>query len=315
MDDLDLEQLKQELNGVSGGSVYDVDEIMREAGSDASKGSGTSLEELMKSLGIEMEESHSMAQEQPKTEPLKTRLMPESDRTQPVGKAAPVTEDMMPAWQGKEDLSALFLAAEQTQALVDEQDAMAGEKEQEEETNPFEEQDNVCAQLFAQLGEIEQDEKPADPRLTGPFLEPEEEPDLMARLFQPAEDLMASREQPVEESSDEPEEPEGTRRFESVWDSATRVMEQAEEPESETVMEASESDGTELLTQNIDAADTYDAAEAYDEDEEAEDEAEDEEEEKEKPRRGFFARLFGASEEDEEESDAEEDYEEETEEE
>ena len=59
MDDLDLEQLKQELNGVSGGSVYDVDEIMREAGSDASKGSGTSLEELMKSLGIEMEESHS----------------------------------------------------------------------------------------------------------------------------------------------------------------------------------------------------------------------------------------------------------------
>ena len=315
MDDLDLEQLKQELNGVSGGSVYDVDEIMREAGSDASKGSGTSLEELMKSLGIEMEESHSTPQEEPKTEPRKTRLMPESDRTQPVGKAAPVTEDMMPAWQGKEDLSALFLAAEQTQALVDEQDAMAGEKEQEEETNPFEEQDNVFAQLFAQLGEIEQEEKPADPRLTEPFLEPEEEPDLMARLFQPAEDLMESQAQPVEESSDEPEEPEGTRRFESVWDSATRMMEQAEEPESEAVMEASESDGTELLTQNIDAADTYDAAEAYDEDEEAEDEAEDEEEEKEKPRRGFFARLFGASEADEEESDEEEDSEEEPEEE
>ena len=315
MDDLDLEQLKQELNGVSGGSVYDVDEIMREAGSDASKGSGTSLEELMKSLGIEMEESHSTPQEKPKTEPLKTRLMPESDRTQPVGKAAPVTEDMMPAWQGKEDLSALFLAAEQTQALVDEQDAMAGEKEQEEETNPFEEQDNVFAQLFAQLGEIEQEEKPADPRLTEPFLEPEEEPDLMARLFQPAEDLMESQAQPVEESSAGPEEPEGTRPFESVWDSATRVMEQAEEPESEAVMEASESAGTELLTQNIDAADTYDAAEAYDEDEEAEDEAEDEEEEKEKPRRGFFARLFGASEADEEESDEEEDSEEEPEEE
>ena len=316
MDDLDLEQLKQELNGVSGGSVYDVDEIMREAGSDASKGSGTSLEELMKSLGIEMEESHSTPQEQPKTEPLKTRLMPESDRTQPVGKAAPVTEDMMPAWQGKEDLSALFLAAEQTQALVDEQDAMAGEKEQEEETNPFEEQDNVFAQLFAQLGEIEQEEKPADPRLTEPFLEPEEEPDLMARLFQPAEDLLESQAQPVEESSAGPEEPEGTRPFESVWDSATRVMEQAEEPKSEAVMEASESDGTELLTQNIDAADTYDAAEAYDEDEEAEDESEDEEEaEEEKPRRGFFARLFGASEADEEESDEEEDSEEEPEEE
>ena len=132
MDDLDLEQLKQELNGVSGGSVYDVDEIMREAGSDASKGSGTSLEELMKSLGIEMEESHSTPQEEPKTEPRKTRLMPESDRTQPVGKAAPVTEDMMPAWQGKEDLSALFLAAEQTQALVAVQAAMAGEKKPEE---------------------------------------------------------------------------------------------------------------------------------------------------------------------------------------
>ena len=318
MDDLDLEQLKQELNGVSGGSVYDVDEIMREAGSDASKGSGTSLEELMKSLGIEMEESHSTPQEEPKTEPRKTRLMPESDRTQPVGKAAPVTEDMMPAWQGKEDLSALFLAAEQTQALVDEQDAMAGEKEPEEETNPFEEQDNVFAQLFAQLGEIEQEEKPADPRLIEPFLEPEEEPDLMARLFQPAEDLMASREQPVEEPSAEPEEPEGTRPFESVWDSATRVMEQAEEPKSEAVMEASEPDGTELLTQNIDAADTYDAAEAYDEDEKAEEESEDEEEaeeEEEKPRRGFFARLFGASEADKEESDEEEDSEEESEEE
>ena len=318
MDDLDLEQLKQELNGVSGGSVYDVDEIMREAGSDASKGSGTSLEELMKSLGIEMEESHSTPQEEPKTEPRKTRLMPESDRTQPVGKAAPVTEDMMPAWQGKEDLSALFLAAEQTQALVDEQDAMAGEKGPEEETNPFEEQDNVFAQLFAQLGEIEQEEKPADPRLTEPFLEPEEEPDLMARLFQPAEDLMESQAQPVEESSAGPEEPEGTRPFESVWDSATRVMEQAEEPKSEAVMEASEPDGTELLTQNIDAADTYDAAEAYDEDEKAEEESEDEEEaeeEEEKPRRGFFARLFGASEADKEESDEEEDSEEESEEE
>ena len=166
MDDLDLEQLKQELNDVSAGSVYDVDEIMREAGSGTSEGSGTSLEELMKSLGVEMEEpkTQRMPQEEQKTERLKNRpvAQPESDRTQPVGMAAPVTEDMMPEQQGAGDLSALFLAAEQTQALVDEQAAMAEASKPEEET-PFDEQDDVFAQLFARLGEIEQEEKPPIP--------------------------------------------------------------------------------------------------------------------------------------------------------
>ena len=315
MDDLDLEQLKQELNDVSGGSVYDVDEIMREAGSGTSKGSGTSLEELMKSLGVEMEEpkTQRMPQEEQKTERLKTRpvAQPESDRTQPVGMAAPVTEDMMLEQQGAGDLSALFLAAEQTQALVDEQAAMAEASKPEEET-PFDEQDDVFAQLFARLGEIEQEEKPTDPRLTEPLVEPEEEPDLMARLFQPAEDF--ATDQPAEDMISEPEEPAGTRTFESVLDSATRVIEREPEPvDAEPDVDAMETQALdEEWTQKIDAADTYDETEAYDPEDEPESEDEEEEAE-EKPRRGFFARLFGSAEEDELDEEADSDEEEESE--
>ena len=315
MDDLDLEQLKQELNDVSGGSVYDVDEIMREAGSGTSKGSGTSLEELMKSLGVEMEEpkTQRMPQEEQKTELLKTRpvAQPEPGRTQPVGMAAPVTEDMMPELQGAGDLSALFLAAEQTQALVDEQAAMAEESKPEEET-PFDEQDDVFAQLFARLGEIEQEEKPTDPRLTEPLVEPEEEPDLMARLFRPAEDFAAD--QPAEDIISEPA---GTRTFESVLDSATRVIEREPEPvDAEPDVDAMETQALdEEWTQKIDAADTYDETEAYDpEDEpESEDEEEEAEDAEEKPRRSFFARLFGSAEEDEPDEEEDSDEEEESE--
>lgn len=327
MDDLDLEQLKQELYDVSGGSVYDVDEIMREAGSDTPEGSENSLESLIKSLGVRVEEPQPMPQEQ--TELLKTKpiLPSEQNSTQSVGKAAPVSADMMPEFDGNTDLSALFLAAEQTQALVDEQNAMADkskdaeQQKTEEEANPFEEQDNVFAQLFAQLGEIEEDEKPAAPQMTEPVTELEEEPDLMARLFQPAEGIAEMFSESVI-----PKEL-GTKPFESVLDSATRVIEWEDEPNAQP-------EESEPQTEKMDA-DTYDEdneeaeeseqeksddiTQTYEEEAEPEDEEdfEDEEEEveeeseeiEEQPKRGFFARLFGASEDDDEDFEENEDSE------
>ena len=47
MDDLDLEKLKQELDDVSGGSRYDIDDIMREAGASEPEEDKESLEQLM----------------------------------------------------------------------------------------------------------------------------------------------------------------------------------------------------------------------------------------------------------------------------
>ena len=55
MDDLDLEKLKKELHDVSGSSLYDVDQIMEEAGSSES-GSRASMEQLLQSLGVQMPE-------------------------------------------------------------------------------------------------------------------------------------------------------------------------------------------------------------------------------------------------------------------
>ena len=95
MDDLDLEKLKQELDDVSGGSRYDIDDIMREAGASEPEEDKESLEQLMQRFGIRMDEP------QPKAE----------------GFAAPVTEDMMPKLPETEDLSALFRAAEQCASL------------------------------------------------------------------------------------------------------------------------------------------------------------------------------------------------------
>ena len=53
MDDLDLEKLKKELHDVSGSSLYDVDQIMEEAGSSES-GSRASMEQLLQSLGVQI---------------------------------------------------------------------------------------------------------------------------------------------------------------------------------------------------------------------------------------------------------------------
>ena len=62
MDDLDLEKLKKELHDVSGSSLYDVDQIMEEAGSSES-GSSSSMEELMQSLGVQAPEEPKRSEE------------------------------------------------------------------------------------------------------------------------------------------------------------------------------------------------------------------------------------------------------------
>lgn len=272
MDDLDLEQLKQQLNGVSGGSVYDVDEIMREAGSDAVKGSDTSLKELMKSLGVDAEKTPSTSDNEQKT--------------QPAGLAAPVTEEMMPAWNEKDDLSALFLAAEQTQALVDEQDAMSEQHEQEQETDSLEEQDDVFAQLFAQLGEIEQHEKISDPRIPEAIVEAEEDTDLMARLFQSTEEETTS--QPQQEFAAEPEEQE-TKPVQTEYDALDEIN-------------ISEPEPIEQPTSEADIMESYDEAQVQDDSDTAEEQLDEQENAENNGKisgRGIFARLLGALEKDE----------------
>ena len=181
MDDLDLEKLKQELDDVSGGSRYDVEDIMREAGASEPEQDKESLEQLMQRFGIRVDEPQPAA-------PVQTKA---------TGHAAPVTEDEMPKLPETEDLSALFRAAEQTQDVIDQQNELAADAQGEpEQPDPLEEQEDVFARLFNQLGQIEQDpvdmvfSKPEghtqtefiDPR-TEMLEEPEEEPDLMARLF------------------------------------------------------------------------------------------------------------------------------------
>ena len=95
MDDLDLKKLKQELHEVSGSSLYDVDQIMEEAGSSES-GSSSSMEELMQSLGVQ-------TSEEPETQPLSASKPEEQER---------------------EALASLQQASEQTQAMIEEQEDM-----------------------------------------------------------------------------------------------------------------------------------------------------------------------------------------------
>ncbi|MDO4174391.1 MAG: hypothetical protein Q4D42_06470, partial [Eubacteriales bacterium] len=173
MDDLDLEQLKQELHDVSDDNRYDVDEIMREVGADAGP-EPEGLEELMKSLGVAVAEK------------------PDVDATQPIAAEEPELSG---------DMDGLQRATEQTQALAEEQAALAEDAAGAAlESDPLEEQDSIFAQLFAQLGEIEQKEEPQPE--TEPVLELEEEPDLMARLFPASEeDGMPAQEQPPEAPS------------------------------------------------------------------------------------------------------------------
>ena len=154
MDDLDLEKLKKELHDVSGSSLYDVDQIMEEAGSSES-GSRASMEQLLQSLGVQTQEQ-----------------------------------------QEQDTLDSLQQASEQTQAMIEEQQEMQQWLKPEEDKEAEQpDEDDVFGSLFAQLGELEREETPTDPRLTEPLLEPEEEPSLMERLF-PSEPEVQADEEP-----------------------------------------------------------------------------------------------------------------------
>ena len=165
MDDLDLEKLKKELHDVSGSSLYDVDQIMEEAGSSES-GSRASMEQLLQSLGVQTQEQ-----------------------------------------QERDTLDSLQQASEQTQAMIEEQQEMQQWLKPDEDKEAEQpDEDDVFGSLFAQLGELEREETPTDPRLTEPLLEPEEEPSLMERLF-PSEPEVQADEEP-ETQVLEPEQPE-----------------------------------------------------------------------------------------------------------
>ena len=154
MDDLDLEKLKKELHDVSGSSLYDVDQIMEEAGSSES-GSRASMEQLLQSLGVQTQEQ-----------------------------------------QEHDTLDSLQQASEQTQAMIEEQQEMQQWLKPDEDKEAEQpDEDDVFGSLFAQLGELEREETPTDPRLTEPLLEPEEEPSLMERLF-PSEPEVQADEEP-----------------------------------------------------------------------------------------------------------------------
>ena len=182
MDDLDLEKLKKELHDVSGSSLYDVDQIMEEAGSSES-GSRASMEQLLQSLGVQTQE--------------------------------------------QDTLDSLQQASEQTQAMIEEQQEMQQWLKPDEDKEAEQpDEDDVFGSLFAQLGELEREETPTDPRLTEPLLEPEEEPSLMERLF-PSEPEVQTDEEPetqiLEPEVQADEEPE-TQILESEPDMPTRRM-------------------------------------------------------------------------------------------
>lgn len=282
MDDLDLEKLKQELHEVSGSSLYDVDQIMEEAGSSES-GSSSSMEELMQSLGVN-------TPEEPKTQPLSASKPEEQER---------------------EALASLQQASEQTQAMIEEQEDMQTwlKPESDEKTEPAAqpEEDDVFGSLFAQLGELEREEEiPTDPR-TELMPEPEEEPSLMERLFSGESKSEQQAEQPEKQAEEQPEEqPEqATRRMEKqdyteLIDQATRRMEDSEElseqPAEEQAEELPEEQKTETKAEPERPAWGDDAIsqimQALHTEEPAQEPVQDEEEPVKPSKQGLFSRLF-----------------------
>ncbi len=282
MDDLDLEKLKQELHEVSGSSLYDVDQIMEEAGSSES-GSSSSMEELMQSLGVQ-------TPEEPKTQPLSASKPEEQER---------------------EALASLQQASEQTQAMIEEQEDMQTwlkpESDEKTESTAQPEEDDVFGSLFAQLGELEREEEiPTDPR-TELMPEPEEEPSLMERLFSGESKSEQQAEQPEKQAEEQPEEqPEqATRRMEKqdyteLIDQATRRMEDSEElseqPAEEQAEELPEEQKTEPKAEPERPAWGDDAIsqimQALHTEEPAQEPVQDEEEPVKPSKQGLFSRLF-----------------------
>ena len=322
MDDLDLEKLKQELDDVSGGSVYNVDDILREAGAPESIAKEEDLSGLMKRFGIEVP-----AEEQ-KTAPItpekqtKTQVFePESVPQEPVYTAP--AEPVLAVPQDSYD--AVCEAADQTQNLVEDQQELSGDTQQEMDI--LEEQDNVFAQLFAQLGQIE--EEADDEQQTKPmtqFVDPrihnaeqdEDEPDLMDRLFE---------NMPKAQDTDDLIEPEHTVHWEVPEDFSADLV----EPEPQEQVESEEE--VILPIEDETTKKSFFAKLFGDEEDDDEDETDDEEEETEpseeesesepeqaqseeevilpiedeNPKKSFFAKLFGDEEDDDEdESDDEE---------
>ena len=277
MDDLDLEKLKKELHDVSGSSLYDVDQIMEEAGSSES-GSRASMEQLLQSLGVQM-----------------------------------------PEQQEQDTLDSLQQASEQTQAMIEEQQEMQQWLKPEEDKEAEQpDEDDVFGSLFAQLGELEREETPTDPRLTEPLLEPEEEPSLMERLFPSEPEVQADEEpetqilEPEVQIDEEPEaqilEPEvqideepktqilesdmPTRRmnrhdYEDLIEQATLRVQQSEEDDEEE-LETQETVPEQKLNTSNDEAISQIVEALSEQPEQAAQEQEEEQSEK----QGLLSRLF-----------------------
>ena len=272
MDDLDLEKLKKELHDVSGSSLYDVDQIMEEAGSSES-GSRASMEQLLQSLGVQM-----------------------------------------PEQQEQDTLDSLQQASEQTQAMIEEQQEMQQWLKPEEDKEAEQpDEDDVFGSLFAQLGELEREETPTDPRLTEPLLEPEEEPSLMERLFPSEPEVQADEEpetqilEPEVQIDEEPEtqilEPE-VQADEAISQIVEALSEQPEQAAQEQEEEQPEKQG--LLSRLFAPPDVVeDAADTDALDEEGREEVPEQPDNPEpsektaqpQTRKSLFSRLFSTQEE------------------
>ena len=247
MDDLDLEKLKKELHDVSGSSLYDVDQIMEEAGSSES-GSRASMEQLLQSLGVQM-----------------------------------------PEQQEQDTLDSLQQASEQTQAMIEEQQEMQQWLKPEEDKEAEQpDEDDVFGSLFAQLGELEREETPTDPRLTEPLLEPEEEPSLMERLF-PSEPEVQAEEEPETQilESDMPTRRMNRHDYEDLIEQATLRVQQSEEDDEEE-LETQETVPEQKLNTSNDEAISQIVEALSEQPEQAAQEQEEEQPEK----QGLLSRLF-----------------------
>ena len=269
MDDLDLEKLKKELHDVSGSSLYDVDQIMEEAGSSES-GSRASMEQLLQSLGVQTQEQ-----------------------------------------QEHDTLDSLQQASEQTQAMIEEQQEMQQWLKPDEDKEAEQpDEDDVFGSLFAQLGELEREETPTDPRLTEPLLEPEEEPSLMERLF-PSEPAVQADEEPetqiLESEVQADAEPETqilesepdmpTRRmnrhdYEDLIEQATLRVQQSEEDDEEDVSAEEPETQETVLEQKLNTSNDEAISQIVEALSEQPEQAAQEQEEKQPEKQGLLSRLF-----------------------
>lgn len=233
MDDLDLEKLKKELDDVSGDDRYDVDDILREAGADTTEAGGAELDQLMKQFGITVEQD----------------AQPEEASTAPVQQQEETAEP-----------AGIHLAAQQ--------DALAREaKTETAASDPLEEQEELFAQLFTQLDEIEQ-------HPLSDLLDP---PTQAMPAEQETQALQADEPDAVESDElDEPEQPESAEQ-----PAQPEPAEQADEGEPEDADETEPNeDGTEDTedTEETPKKGFFACLFGFDEDE-ADEEDEDEEEE------------------------------------